>query len=163
MAPLQPQRPQLKRRASSPSDPHALQSQNWAIGQLPGLSTTEQSQLTALGIQTTFDLLRQVQHPENRQRLIAQLQIHNKYLLKWTALADLARVPGVGCIYCGLLLHAGISSVARLAEASAHRLHPQLLRLHVTVLHRRDLTPSAGQVAQWIYNAKLMQACMRLP
>lgn len=129
-------------------------SQNWPIDQLPGLTADEQGKLQAQGIQTTLELLQQTQSPAQQRALSQAIALHGKHVGKWSALADLARVPGVGCTYCGLLLHGGIGSVAQLAAASVHRLHPQLLRLHVATLRRRDLSPSASQVAQWIAQAK---------
>jgi hypothetical protein len=131
-----------------------LRSQSWPIGQLPGLSAVEQKQLTAGGICSTADLLGQTQSPSQRQAFSQKLGLHLKSVGKWVALADLARVPGVGCDYCGLLLHSGIGSVAHLAEASAHQLHPQVMRLYVATLQRRDLTPTVSQVAHWIERAK---------
>lgn len=130
--------------------------QSWPIEQLPGLSAVEQQQLQAAGIASTADLLEQTRSPAQRQAFSQKLGLHLKSVGKWAALADLARVPGVGCDYCGLLLHSGVASVAMLAGASAHRLHPQVMRLYVANLQRRDLTPTAGQVAQWIARAKLL-------
>ena len=131
-----------------------LRSLAWPIEQLPGLSEVEKAKLQQAEILSTADLLKLTQSPTQRQALSKQLGVHLKYVGKWAALADLARVPGVGCDYCGLLLHSGISSVATLAGASAHRLHPQVMRLYVATLRRRDLTPTASQVAQWIARAR---------
>lgn len=131
-----------------------LRSLTWPIEQLPGLSEVERAKLKQAGILSTADLIHQTHSPAQRQALSQRLEVHLKYVGKWSALADLARVPGVGCDYCGLLLHSGISSVATLAGASAHRLHPQVMRLYVATLRRRDLTPTASQVAQWIARAQ---------
>ena len=137
--------------------PHqtALQPRNWPIDQLPGLSEEYQSQLEECGINTTEQLIKKAGTPASRLALASQLQIHIKYVNKWVALASLACIPNVGCRYCGLLLHAGIASVAQLAQTPTHRLHQQILRLHVANLQRRDLCPSVEEVAQWIKQAKL--------
>ena len=66
-----------------------------------------------------------------RQQLSKQLGTNIKYINKWTALANLARIPGVGCAYCGLLLHAGVSTPQQLSSMTVQRLHPQLTRLQV--------------------------------
>ncbi|NJN32483.1 MAG: DUF4332 domain-containing protein [Synechococcales cyanobacterium RM1_1_8] len=132
----------------------ALASQNWAIAQLPGLSAADQAKLQAGGIGSTLELLGQAQNPSQRTALAQRLGLRPADLGKWVALSDLARVPGVGCNYCGLLLHSGIGSVAHLAGASAHQLYPQVMRLYVAMLRRRDLTPTVSQVAQWILRAK---------
>jgi predicted flap endonuclease-1-like 5' DNA nuclease len=88
--------------------------------------------------------------------LANQLQIKFQYVNKWVALADLARIPGIGCQYCGLLLHAGIGSVVQLAQTPAHRLHQQILRLQVATMQRRDLCPHVDEVAGWIKQARAL-------
>jgi predicted RecB family nuclease len=139
-------KPKTHRRATQPSD--------WSIEQLPGLTDQDQSNLRELGITTTGQLLQKANTPQARQVLANQLQIKAQYVNKWVVLADLARVPGVGCQYCGLLLHAGIGSVTQLAQTPAHRLHQQILRLQVATMQRRDLCPQVDEVAAWIRQAR---------
>ncbi len=132
----------------------ATQACDWSIEQLPGLSTQDQSKLRELGIMTTGQLLKKASTPQSRQALASQLQIKSQYVNKWVALADLARIPGIGCQYCGLLLHAGVCSVSQLAQTPAHRLHQQILRLQVAMMQRRDLCPPSSEVAGWIKQAR---------
>jgi hypothetical protein len=134
----------------------SYQSSNWAIEQLPGLSPQDQTQLLNNGIKTTFHLLQQTRTPAQRQALAAHLQVHIQHVNKWVALANLARIPAIGCQYCGLLLHAGISSPGQLAQMPLSRLHQQLLKLHVATLRRQDLCPSLEEVALWIQQAREM-------
>jgi predicted RecB family nuclease len=134
----------------------SLSPQFFAISLLPGISEAEVAQLSTCGINTTLDLLRQTRSDEQRDELLVKLQLHSKYLAKWIAMADLARVPGVGCDYCGLLLHAGIRSMGQLAIASPHRIHPQLMRLNVTALNTREQCPTPSQVSAWVYRAELL-------
>jgi len=86
--------------------------------------------------------------------LANQLQIQSRYINKWVALADLARIPSVGCKYCGLLLHAGVSCVTQLAQTPVNRLHQQILRLQVAMMQRKDLCPHVEEVAVWIKQAR---------
>ena len=132
-----------------------MQPHYWSIDKLPGLPENEQKLLQNLGIVTTQDLLNRANTPQAKQTLASLLQINIKYVNKWVALADLARLPSVGCQYCGLLLHAGIASVKQLAQTPIHRLHPQIMRLHVATMQRKDLCPSVDMVKQWIQDAKL--------
>ncbi|MBD3880303.1 DUF4332 domain-containing protein [Phormidium tenue FACHB-886] len=134
--------------------PASLRSRSWSIAQLPGLNAEDQSQLATHGIQTTQQLLQQTKTLLQRQTLAAKLQIHVQHVNKWMALADLARVPAVGCQYCGLLLHAGISSPAQLAQTPLPRLHKQILKLHIAIMQRQDLCPTLGEVSHWIEQAK---------
>jgi Domain of unknown function (DUF4332) len=139
-----------KQTASS----NTIQARDWPIEQLPGLSQEEQSRLQNCGITTTRLLVTQGKTLEAKVGLASKLQVHLQYVNKWVALADLARIPTVGTQYCGLLLHAGIGSVAQLAEIPVHRLHKQILRLQVATLQRRDLCPAIELVQQWSYQAR---------
>jgi hypothetical protein len=127
---------------------------NWSIDHLPGLSSQEQTKLKEFGITTTRQLLQTTSTPQLRQALANQLQIKTQYVNKWVALADLARIPGIGCQYCGLVLHAGVCSVNQLAQTPIHRLHQQILRLQVALMQRKDLCPHVDQVASWIKQAR---------
>lgn len=136
----------------SPSRPQ--RSRDWAIDQLPGLSAENRSRLQAQGIETTGQLFLRTRTLPQRQQFAADLHIHIQHVNKWAALADLSRIPAVGCQFCGLLLHTGISSVSQLAETPLPRLQRQIMRLQVAQLRRQDLCPTVGQIADWIEQAK---------
>lgn len=131
-----------------------MKSYSWPLNQLPGLSPEHCQQLAQLNITTTADLLQQVKSGTGLQRLATDLHLPLRYIKKWAALSDLARVPQVGCRYNGLLLHTGIASVAQLAQCSSGQLHRQVQRLHVATLTRSDLCPSPDEVTLWIQSAK---------
>jgi Domain of unknown function (DUF4332) len=128
--------------------------QSWDIGQIPGLSLQDREGLMQCGIQTTLQLFEQAGTIAQKQSLATQLQVHIQHVNRWFALADLARIPDVGCQYCGLLLHAGISSPDQLAKTSLPRLHRQVLKLQVAMLQRQDLCPTLGDVNRWIQQAR---------
>ncbi|MES1024614.1 DUF4332 domain-containing protein [Gloeocapsa sp. BRSZ] len=136
------------------SSPTQILQKNWQSSELPGLNIQEQAQLAQLGISTTLQLLQQCQTIHQRQALATQLRIRVETVNKWVALADLARIPSVGCQYCGVLLHAGIISVTQLAQTPLHQLHQQILRLQVATLQRRDLCPSRSEMQVWINQAR---------
>jgi hypothetical protein len=124
---------------------------------LPGLSAQDSQRLASLGLHTTVDLLRYSRTLQHQTQLAQQLQVHLRHLQKWRALADLARVPSVGCTYAGLLLHGGVPSVAQLAQQVPGQLHRHILKLQVSLIQRPDLCPNAGLVDCWIRQAKLLQ------
>lgn len=134
----------------------ATQRLYWSIEQLPGLKTQDQDKLKELGISTTGQLLAIANTPQSKLALASKLQIKSQYVNKWVALADLATIPGIGCQYCGLLLHAGVCSVTQLATTPAHKLHQQILRLQVSMMQRRDLCPGVEEVACWIKQARAL-------
>ncbi len=127
---------------------------DWSIGDLPGINSTEQTLLQEVGITTTGQLLAIAPDAATKQQLAIKLCFKIQYVNKLVALADLARLAGVGCQYNGLLLHTGIISVKQLAQMPAHKIHQQLLKLHVATLQRRDLCPDLAQVQGWIKQAK---------
>ncbi|NEO72656.1 DUF4332 domain-containing protein [Moorena sp. SIO3H5] len=134
--------------------PRTTQVSHWSIEQLPGLSIQDQSKLKELGITTTRELLEKASTGQAKQALANQLKVKTQYVNKWVALADLARIPSIGCQYCGLVLHAGICSLTQLAQTPPHRLHQNILRLQVATMKRRDLCPGVDQVARWTKQAR---------
>ncbi|MEB3295818.1 MAG: DUF4332 domain-containing protein [Synechococcales bacterium] len=134
--------------------PGRLRSRNFAIEQLPGLSQDHLARLQAIGITSTFHLLQQAWTTIGKEDLARRISIHVQYVHKWVALADLARVPAVGCQYCGLLLHAGVAKVEHLAALPVGQLHRQILKLQVATFQRPDRCPTLGEVERWIQQAK---------
>ena len=134
----------------------SVQARDWPIANLPGLSNDNQSQLATCGISTIAQLIGKTKTQTAKISLAHQLQIDIRYVNKWVAMANLARIPSVGCEYCGLLLHAGVASPTQLAQMPVGRLHQQILRLHVATMQRNDLTPSVDRVQKWIQDAKLV-------
>jgi Domain of unknown function (DUF4332) len=127
----------------------------WPITELPGIDSKIATELTAIGIINTQQLLA-TPPPEtskaNHQQLAAL--ISTRPGRKLFALAKLAQIPSVGCTYCGLLLHAGVASIEQLSQTPPAQLHQLVLRLHVALLQRRDLTPRIDQVQNWVQQAK---------
>jgi predicted RecB family nuclease len=126
----------------------------WSISQLPGIAPQNYKRLRKLGIETTAQLLRSGKTQAQQMMLANLMHLNVRDVSKWVAMSDLARIPGVSYQYCGLLLHAGVGSVAQLAKIPAHRLHQQILRLQVATLHRRDLCPPVDQVHKWVQQAQ---------
>lgn len=130
----------------------------WPIALLPGMTATYEKQLAQVGITTTEELLR-YGDPEATKALALRLRLHLHHVRRWLVLADLARLPSVGCQYCGLLLHGGVISSVQLTQSLPHQLHRHLLRFQVATLQRRDLCPSIALVQRWIEEARLVGPC----
>jgi Domain of unknown function (DUF4332) len=131
-----------------------MQSSYWSLDKLPGLDLQEQKLLKKQGITTTKELLFQANDKQHREELAGRLKINLKYINKWVALADLARIPSINYQYCGLVLHSGIGSVSQLTQTPFHRLHRQVARLQIATFQSKDLTPSIEQVKQWVEQAR---------
>ena len=73
-----------------------MQPQYWSIERLPGITPEQQQLLDKNQITNTKELLKLAHSPELKQALAIRLQLNQKYINKWVALADLARIPSVG-------------------------------------------------------------------
>ncbi|PSO48506.1 MAG: DUF4332 domain-containing protein [Cyanobacteria bacterium SW_9_44_58] len=131
-----------------------MDGKNWPIQNLPRLDETVASRLQELGITTTQELLKKAQSNREKEKIAHYLEQKPQQVSKWVIMADLARVPSVGCQYCGLLLHAGIGSIKQLSQMHPQKLHRQVLHLQVSLFKRRDYCPSVGSIQQWIQQAK---------
>jgi Domain of unknown function (DUF4332) len=125
---------------------------NWLIMDLPGLDPNLGQDLDTVGLTETRQLVGL--SSDQQIALATSLGHHPRHIQKVVAMASLAQLSSVGCDYCGLLLHAGIASVAQLALTPVSQLHRSVLRLHVAVLQRNDLTPTVDRVQRWVTQAK---------
>jgi Domain of unknown function (DUF4332) len=132
----------------------AFQGQSWPIADLPGLKPEESTQLAAIGLHSTQDLLRGSTSVAQQTAIAQALHLHLHHVQKWRALADLARLPSVGAGYCGLLLHAGVPSVQHLATLAPDRLHRQIRKLQIVATGQVVQCPATGLVQQWIQQAQ---------
>ncbi len=130
---------------------------NWAIAKIPGLKAAECDRLGSCGIKTTYQLLNQTRKPQGIEELAAKLKISAHYVKKWAVLADLARIPGVGYQYCGLVLHCGVVSPQQLGQTQIQRFYPQLMRLCVSATRETTGCPSRGDVVGWIQAAQCVK------
>ena len=130
---------------------------NWSIDKLPGISPEEQKLLIKHGIDTSQILLSKTATSQAKNSLAVQLKIPIKYIQKWSALSDLARIPSVGCQYCGVILHSGIASVNQLSQIPLQKLYSRVRQLYVANTQQRELIPSISLVRQWVTEAKLVK------
>jgi hypothetical protein len=142
--------------ASPSNSTPSLKLLDWPIEQLPGLIRENQQNLHHCGIATTQTLIRKTRTDRQQQQIANQLKIAVRDVQKWGIMAQLACLPSVGSRYCGLLLHAGVSSIAQLATLPAARVHQQVLRIQVATMQRRDLCPPVDEVARWIQEARML-------
>ncbi|MBW4655743.1 MAG: DUF4332 domain-containing protein [Kaiparowitsia implicata GSE-PSE-MK54-09C] len=133
----------------------------WPLQQLPGLSQESLDLLSQQGIDHSQQLLQATTTPSQRRSLATRLHVHDHHVAKWRSLSDLARVPSVGDRFCGLLLHAGVTSLTHLAQATPHQVHRQILKLHIATLQRKDLCPTLADVSQWVQDATVITAYLR--
>jgi DNA-binding transcriptional regulator YdaS (Cro superfamily) len=131
---------------------------NWLIEALPGLNPEDCQKLKECGIETTLELCQRTRKRSSRQELATQMQISIRDINQWGAMADLSRVPSVGCQYCELLLQVGTYSVRQLAQVSWHDLRKRVSRFQMTTTQQPKLSLDPELMAQWIQEARQLMS-----
>lgn len=130
-----------------------------AISKIEGIGEKYAAALKAAGITTVEALLKAGAAPKGRQELAEKTGISEKLVLEWANHADLFRIKGVGEEYSDLLEAAGVDTVVELATRNAENLFKALVETNTAKKLVRKL-PTAGQVANWILQAKALPRVM---
>jgi predicted flap endonuclease-1-like 5' DNA nuclease len=125
------------------------------LEQIEGIGPVYAEQLSALGLQTTDDLLHAGAGPKGREDLALATGISSKLILRWVNQADLFRIKGVGEEYADLLEAAGVDTVPELAQRRADNLTKRMAEVNEQKALVRRL-PTESQVAGWIEIAKTL-------
>ncbi len=127
------------------------------LSDIEGIGEVFEQKLLATGIKTISQLLEYCQQKNARVALAAQTGISEKLILSWVNKADLCRIKGVSTQYADLLEHAGVDSVAELAQRRADNLTASLAELN----QQKNLVkqvPGLSLVEGWILQAKTLPA-----
>lgn len=126
---------------------------NYKIEDLEGVGKVRGEKLRAAGIKDTDSLLAASLTPKQRADLAAKASVSAKRVMKWTNMADLYRINGVGSEFAELLEAAGVDTVPELAQRNAANLAAAMAAAN----ERKKLTrrvPTEADVAKWIDQAK---------
>ena len=121
----------------------------YKIMDIEGIAAEYVRKLEKAGITTTEHLLDKARDAKARDRLAVQTGIGVKYLAKWTGMADLMRVKGIGRQYSELLVAVGVDSTEKLITFKPD----ELIRMMVEKKKARKLTggvPKLTDVEQWL-------------
>jgi predicted flap endonuclease-1-like 5' DNA nuclease len=125
----------------------------YKIERIEGIGLAYASQLAAVGIETTGDLLDRCSSAEGREDVAEKAGLSAKQLLKWTNMADLMRISGIGGEYAELLEASGVDTVKELRTRNAETLAATMAEINATKKLTRRVA-SAKQVAKWVDQAK---------
>ena len=106
-------------------------------------------------IRTSDDLLVACATRRQREDLARRVGVEPEVLLELANRADLARINGVGGIYCDLLEHTGVDTVRELAR----RRPDNLYRAIVSANRQKQLAkmpPSEDMIDGWIKQARII-------
>ncbi|HXU45734.1 MAG TPA: DUF4332 domain-containing protein [Thermoanaerobaculia bacterium] len=119
---------------------------------IEGIGPAYAAKLEPCGIKTTKALLETCADPEGRRRVSEESGISEHLLLKWTNLADLMRIRGVGRQYAELLEAAGVDTIKELRRRRPEHLTAKMAEANVVrKLTRRIPVPS--MIEEWIEEA----------
>jgi predicted flap endonuclease-1-like 5' DNA nuclease len=125
----------------------------YKVEEIEGIGPVLGEKLRAAGINTVDKLLENAATKKQRQSLAEETGISEKQILKFTNMADLFRLNGVGQEYAELLEVAGVDTVPELAQRNAANLTAKMEEVNEAKNLTRK-TPSATEVEKWIEQAK---------
>ena len=125
----------------------------YKVEEIEGIGPVFSEKLRAAGINTVDKLLEKAATKKQRQSLAEETGISEKQILKFTNMADLFRLNGVGQEYAELLEVAGVDTVPELAQRNATNLTAKMEEVNAAKNLTRK-TPSAAEVEKWIAQAK---------
>ena len=121
----------------------------YKIMDIEGIGPAYGDKLSAVEIKTTDDLLSFCASSKGREQIAGRSGLSEKLLLRWTNMADLMRISGVGPEYAELLEAAGVDTVKELRRRNAENLAVAMK----SVNEERKLTrsvPATSQVVRWV-------------
>jgi len=127
----------------------------YKIQEIEGIGPSYGEKLEAAGITTTDKLLETCATPKEREKLAFTTGLSKSMILKWTNMADLMRISGVGEEYSELLEAAGVDTVKELRNRNAANLASKMIEVNEAKKLTRQV-PSESQVAKWVEQAKLL-------
>jgi len=125
----------------------------YKVEEIEGIGPVLGEKLRAAGINSVDKLLENAATKKHRQSLAEETGISEKQILKFTNMADLFRLNGVGQEYAELLEVAGVDTVPELAQRNAANLTAKMEEVNEAKNLTRK-TPSATEVEKWIEQAK---------
>ena len=130
---------------------------SYKIETIEGIGPAFRKKLAAAGIATTGKLLTACATRKGRADMAKKTGLTEPQLLKWTNMADLLRVKGVGEEYSELLEAAGVDTVKELKTRRADALTTKMAEINAKKKLVRQ-TPAQTMVERWIKHAKTLNA-----
>lgn len=128
---------------------------SYKIEEIEGIGAATAEKLAKANIDTTTDLLNQCCAKKGRKSVSEVTGCSESQLLKWTNMADLMRISGVGEEYSELLEAAGVDTVKELRNRNAENLAAAMQATNEEKKLTRTV-PSSTTVQKWIDQAKTL-------
>ena len=132
----------------------------YSIIEIEGIGPTFTKKLKKAGIHTTDALLKQAADKKGRKAVAAETGIDEAKVLKWTNMADLMRIKGVGEEYSELLEAAGVDTVKELRNRNAKNLAVAMAEANSGKKKLVRVLPGEKKVTSWVAQAKKLKPMM---
>lgn len=128
----------------------------YGIEEIEGIGPAYAEKLSAAEIKTTDDLLKLCGSKAGRSATAEKTGCSEGQLLKWSNLADLMRVSGIGPQYSELLEAAGVDTIKELRTRNAENLAAKMEEVNKEK-NLANASPSAKTIQGWVDAAKDME------
>ena len=128
----------------------------YGIEEIEGIGPASAEKLSAANIKNTDDLLKLCCDAKGRKAVAEKTGVGESTLLKWSNLADLMRVSGIGPQFSELLEAAGVDTIKELRNRNAENLATKMEEVN-TAKKLARVSPATKVVEGWIKAAKTME------
>ena len=132
----------------------------YSIIEIEGIGPSFTKKLKKAGIHTTDALLDRGASKKGRKAVAAETGIDEGKILKWTNMADLMRIRGVGEEYSELLEAAGVDTVKELRKRKPANLQKAMAEANSGRKKLVRLVPGEKSVTKWVEHAKELKPVM---
>jgi nucleotidyltransferase/DNA polymerase involved in DNA repair len=126
---------------------------DYKIEDIEGIGPAYAEKLAAADIKTTGGLLGQCCSRGGRKQMAEKTGVSEKLLLKWSNMADMMRISGIGPQYAEMLEAAGVDTVKELATRRGDNLTTKMKEVN-EAKNLANATPAESVVTAWIDAAK---------
>jgi predicted flap endonuclease-1-like 5' DNA nuclease len=132
---------------------------SYRVDKIEGIGPVSKEKLAAVEIADTATLLAKCATPAGRKAVAEKTGISPKNILKWTNMADLMRIRGVGEEFSELLEKSGVDTVSELKTRVPANLHAKMATVNAEKKLARRV-PTEHEVAAWVAEAKTLAAAI---
>ncbi len=132
---------------------------SYPIIDIEGIGPKYTKMLKKVGVTQTKHLLKRGASKKGRKDLAKESGLKETQILKWTNMADLMRIRGVGEEYSELLEVAGVDTVKELRNRKPDNLYDAMAVKNAKKKLVRQL-PGPKQVKAWVAHAKKLKPVM---
>jgi predicted flap endonuclease-1-like 5' DNA nuclease len=125
----------------------------YSIQDIEGIGSAYGERLSAIGINSTEDLLANAGSKSGRKSIAEKTEIPEPLILTWVNHADLMRINGVAGQFSELLEAAGVDTVKEFAQRNAENLHIKLAEVN-REFGLTGKVPSVESLSEMIAQAK---------